>query len=238
MMYDITDRKIAEESLEKMDKIRIKEIHHRIKNNLQVICSLLSLEADKFSDEKMLEAFRESQNRVASMALIHEELYRGDKNDALDFAAYLRKFASDLFSSYNLGNNVSLRMDLEQAYLDMDTAIPLGIIVNELISNSLKHAFPAGSKGEICINLQRTETFAARSEMSSSDEDCREENGFQYILRVVDNGKGIPEEIDFQNADSLGLQLINILVEQIDGYVELKRDRGTEFAILFGNKEA
>src|SRR5690606_17804574 len=103
----------AEETLEKMDKIRIKEIHHRIKNNLQVICSLLSLEAERFSDEKMLETLKESQNRVASMALIHEELYKGDKNDTLDFAAYLRKLTADLFSSYNLGNdNISLKMDL------------------------------------------------------------------------------------------------------------------------------
>ena len=233
-IQDITEHKMAEEALEKIDKIRIKEIHHRIKNNLQVISSLLSLEAEKFSDQKMLEAFRESQNRVTSMALIHEELYRGDKSDELDFAAYLRKFTADLFSSYSLGNNISLKIDLEQVHVDMDTAIPLGIIVNELVSNSLKHAFPDRSEGEICISLQKTETFAVKSKIFGQD--FKEVNGFQYILRVTDNGKGIPEEIEFQRADSLGLQLVNILVEQIDGCIDLKRNCGTEFAIWFGNR--
>src|SRR5690606_11192514 len=146
----------------KMDKIRIKEIHHRIKNNLQVICSLLSLESEKFNDEKILEAFRESQNRVASMALIHEELYRGDKNDSLDFAAYIHNLTADLFSTYIVGNdNVSLKMDIEQVHPDMDTAIPLGIIVNELVSTSFKHAVPPEREGEIRIILCKVATFAA-----------------------------------------------------------------------------
>ncbi|WP_162198763.1 PAS domain S-box protein [Methanosarcina mazei] len=237
-VQDITERKKAEETLEKMDKIRIKEIHHRIKNNLQVICSLLSLEAERFSDEKMLETLKESQNRVASMALIHEELYKGDKNDTLDFAAYLRKLTADLFSSYNLGNdNISLKMDLEQVYLDMDTAIPLGIIVNELFSNSLKHAFPAGSEGEVHISLRRAETFDKGNNVSDSDQHCNEIDNFRYILRVADNGKGISKEIEIENADSLGLQLVNILVDQIDGCVELSRNCGTEFTIWFGDKE-
>ena len=233
---DITERKMAEETLAKIEKTRIKEIHHRIKNNLQVICSLLSLEADRFTDEKILEALRESQNRVTSMALIHEELYKGGKNDAVDFAAYLHKLTADLFSSYNLRNdNVSLKMDLEQIYLDMDTAIPLGIIVNELISNALKHAFPAGSEGEINISLCKTESFAAKYDISGPDPDCMEKDGFHYILTVKDDGKGIPEKIEFQNADSLGLQLVNILVEQIDGDIELRRDQGTKFTIWFNN---
>jgi PAS domain S-box-containing protein len=117
-IQDITERKMAEEAMEKMDEIRIKEIHHRIKNNLQVISSLLSLQAEKFSDSKILEAFRESQNRVASMALIHEELYKGDKIKTLDFADYLRKLTADLLSSYRVGNdNTNLRLDLEQVFL-------------------------------------------------------------------------------------------------------------------------
>jgi PAS domain S-box-containing protein len=237
-VQDITERKKAEEALEKMDKIRIKEIHHRIKNNLQVICSLLSLEAERFSDEKMLETLKESQNRVASMALIHEELYKGDKNDTLDFAAYLRKLTADLFSLYSLGNgNIRLKMDLEKVYLDMDTAIPLGIIVNELVSNSLKHAFPAGSEGEVHISLRRAETFDKGDNVSDSDQYCNEIDNFQYILRVADNGKGMPEEIEVENADSLGLQLINMLVDQIDGCVNLRRNCGTEFTIWFGDKE-
>ncbi|MHC1756456.1 MAG: PAS domain S-box protein [Methanosarcina sp.] len=234
---DITERKIAEETLEKINKIRIKEIHHRIKNNLQVICSLLSLEAEKFSDEKMLEAFRESRNRVTSMALIHEELYKGKGAENLDFAAYLRKLTADLFSSYNLGNNINLKMDVEQVYFGMDTAIPLGIIVNELVSNALKHAFPAGRKGEIHINLCKKESFASKCGISGPGPDCMEKNNFHYMLTVTDDGKGIPEEIECQDADSLGLQLINILVEQIDGCIELKRDQGTKFIIWFNSIE-
>jgi len=222
---DITKRKEAEVALEKIQEAHIKEIHHRIKNNLQVISSLLSLEAEKFSDAKILESFRESQNRVASMALIHEELYKGDKIDTLNFAAYLQKLTADLFCSYNLGNNgTSLKLDVEQVYLGMDIAIPLGIIINELISNSLKHAFPNRKAGEIYISLCKTETFTAK-------------NDFHYILTVADNGIGIPEEIEFPDMDSLGLQLVNILVEQIDGCVELNRDEGTKFSIWFSNTE-
>ena len=236
MFTDITKRKEAEQALIKFEAARMKEIHHRIKNNLQVISSLLSLEAERFSDAKMLETLRESQNRVASMTLIHEELYEGDKIDTFDFAAYLRKLTSELFSSYNVGNdNISLNLDLEQVYLCMDPAIPLGIIVNELVSNALKHAFPAGSKGEIQIRLRKAETPAANHDISDSGPCSMEKDSFDYILRVADNGKGMPEEIDFENADSLGLKLVNILVEQIDGYIELKRDHGTEFTIRFRN---
>ncbi|OEU41811.1 hypothetical protein BGV40_12920 [Methanosarcina sp. Ant1] len=238
VIQDIDEQKRTGETLEKIEKIRIKEIHHRIKNNLQVISSLLSLESERFSDAKMLETLRESQNRVASMALIHEELYEGDKIDTFDFAAYLWKLTSELFSSYNVGNNnISLNLDLEQVYLGMDTAIPLGIIVNELVSNALKHAFPAGSKGEIQIRLRKAETPATNHDISDSGPCSMEKDSFDYILRVADNGKGMPEEIDFENADSLGLKLVNILVEQIDGYIELKRDHGTEFTIWFRNVE-
>ena len=234
LIYDITERKKAEEALEKINKLRIKEIHHRIKNNLQVISSLLSLQAEKFDDEKVLEAFRESQNRIASIAIIHEELHEGEGMDALDFAAYLRKLTADLFSSYGVGNNIiSLRLDLEQVYLSMDTAIPLGIIVNELVSNALKFAFPAGRDGEIYINISRIKTFAGRYNISNLDGECANKDNFNYMLIVADNGKGISEEIDFRNAESLGLQLVNILVEQIDGCIELKRNQGTEYTIWF-----
>ncbi|WP_440946054.1 PocR ligand-binding domain-containing protein [Methanosarcina sp. T3] len=237
-VQDITERKKAEEALEKMQETHIKEIHHRIKNNLQVISSLLSLEAEKFSDVKMLESFRESQNRVTSMALIHEELYKGKELDTLDFAAYLRKLAADLFDSYNLGNSgISLKLDLERIHLDMDIAIPLGIIVNELVSNSLKHAFSAENVGEIRIGFCKKESFAANDDLPGPCPSCTGKNNLHFILTVADNGKGIPEEIEFPNTDSLGLQLVNLLVEQIDGYIELKRDTGTEFTIWFRNPE-
>ncbi|MGB9938916.1 PAS domain S-box protein [Methanosarcina sp.] len=244
IVQDITERKKAEEALEKMEKIRIKEIHHRIKNNLQVISSLLDLQAETFSHletcktPEVVEAFIESQNRVISMALIHEELYKGDKIDTLDFAAYLRKLTVDLFGSYNPGNkDIGFKLDLKQVYLGMDTAIPLGIIVNELVSNAFKHAFPARREGEIRINLRRVEASSFESEIIGQDKACTEENGFDYRLEVSDNGKGIREEIDFENTDSLGLQLVNILVQQIDGCIKLERDHGAKFIIWFNNMQ-
>lgn len=120
---------MAEETLQKVDEARIKEIHHRIENNLQLISSLLSLDAERFSDTKTLEALRENQNRVTSMAIIREESYKGDKIDTLDFADYLRKLTTDLFRSYRLGNEeISLKLELEKIYLGIDTAIPLGLL--------------------------------------------------------------------------------------------------------------
>ncbi|MGB9939436.1 PAS domain S-box protein [Methanosarcina sp.] len=243
-VQDITEQKRAEEALARMEKIRIKEIHHRIKNNLQVISSLLDLQSEAFSHlevckvPEVIEAFTESQNRVISMALIHEELYKGEKIDTLDFSAYLRKLTEDLFSSYNLGDkDINFKLDLQQVDLGMDTAIPLGIIVNELVSNAFNHAFSDRREGEIKINLRRIEPTDAGREISSPDKDCMEKDGLQYTLTVADNGRGIPEKIDFRDTDSLGLQLVNILVEQIDGCVELKSDKGTEFTIWFNNIE-
>ena len=162
---DITERKKAEESLTKIETARKQEIHHRIKNNLQVISSLLDLQAEQFKnkecikDSEVLEAFRESQDRVISMALIHEELYKGGGFETLNFSSYLEELSENLFQTYSVGNtDISLNMDLEEnLFFDMDTAVPLGMIVNELVSNSLKHAFPGRGKGKILIKLCREE---------------------------------------------------------------------------------
>ena len=218
---DITERIRAEEALAKIEEARKKEIHHRIKNNLQVISSLLDLQAEKFRDKEVLEAFRESQNRVLSMSLIHEELYKGGGTDTVDFSAYLYKLAANLFQTYSLcSKNIRLYMDLEEnAFFNMDTAVPLGIIVNELVSNSLKHAFTE-KEGEIRIRLCREEMEAGISKSL-------------YSLTISDNGKGIPENVELGNIESLGLQLVSILVDQVDGKIELKRNQGTEFRITF-----
>jgi PAS domain S-box-containing protein len=219
---DLTERIKAEEYMAKIEDARQKEIHHRIKNNLQVISSLLDLQAEKFQDKEVLEAFRESQNRVVSMALIHEELYKGEGTDTLDFSTYIRELAENLFQTYSLkSKNIHLNMDLEEnAFFDMDVAVPLGIIVNELVSNSLKHAFTEDGEGEIRIQL-------CREEFNS------ETNKSLFSLTISDNGKGIPENLELGNLESLGLQLVSTLVDQMDGEIELKRAHGTEFRITF-----
>jgi len=218
---DISHRIETERSIMKAEEARKKEIHHRIKNNLQVISSLLDLQAEKFRDKEVLEAFRESQSRVLSMSFIHEELYKGEGTDTLDFSIYLRKLAKNLFQTYSLSSkNINLFMDLEEdTFLDMDTAIPLGIIVNELISNALKHAF-TGKTGEIRIRLSRE---GENDEMNNSF----------YSLIISDNGKGLPENLKLEYVESLGLRLVNILVDQLDGSLEFKRNQGTEFRIGF-----
>jgi len=229
---DITERIKAEEALAKIEDARKKEIHHRIKNNLQVISSLLDLQAEKFSYKKIaptaeiLEAFRESQNRVISMSLIHEELYKGKGNDTLDFSAYLQKLAKNLFKTYSIkSKNIRLCTYLEEnASFDMDTAVPLGIIVNELVSNSLKHAFRNRYGGEIRIQLRREEV---NDEIHES----------LFSLAISDNGNGIPENMELGRTESLGLQLVSILVDQLDGKIEIKREQGTQFRITFNITE-
>jgi PAS domain S-box-containing protein len=221
VVRDITERIKAEKSMAKAEDARKKEIHHRIKNNLQVISSLLDLQADKFNDPKVIEAFRESQNRVISMALIHEELHKEKGTDKLNFSEYLKMLAENLFQTYKLSSkNIRLNMDVEEnLFFDMDSAVPLGIIVNELVSNSLKHAFPDRDKGEIRIKLQR--------------EESEREDIINFIMVNSDNGVGIPESIDIKDLESLGLQLVVSLVDQLDGELELKRTNGTEFTVRF-----
>jgi len=235
-VLDITERKEAEKSLATLEIARKKEIHHRIKNNLQVISSLLDLQAEKFNNREyikaseVLEAFRESQDRVISMALIHEELHKSEGLDTLNFSPYVEELTENLFQTYRLGNaNISLTMDLEEnIFLDMDTAVPLGIIINELVSNSLKHAFTEDEEGEIRIKLCREENGEHKKEGNKS-------TGF--ILTVSDNGSGIPENLDIEDLGSLGLQLVTSLVDQLDGELELKRKNGTEFTIRFAVTE-
>ena len=236
VMLEITERKKAEQALLKTEAIRKKEIHHRIKNNLQVISSLLDLQADHFEDEKVVEAFRESQNRVISMSLIHEELYKTEETgdmETFDFKTYLQKLANELLRSYVVGNeDIHLKLDIENAFLGMDTGIPLGIVINELVSNSLKHAFPRGRSGEIQINLHRISNCIIRGN-NISPGSC---DASEFLLVVSDNGVGIPENVDFRHTSSLGLQLVNILAEQMEGSIELVRGKGTEFRIKFREK--
>jgi PAS domain S-box-containing protein len=237
-LYDITERKETEKFLAKMENARKKEIHHRIKNNLQVISSLLDLQAEQFrnkeciKDLEVLRAFRESQDRVISMALIHEELYKGGGFNTLNFSSYIEELAKNLFQTYSLGDkDTSLKLDLaENTFFDMDTAVPLGMIVNELVTNSFKHAFPNKKKGEIQIRLYREEEGEC---IECINEDCSN----TFTLTVSDNGVGIPEGLDIEDIETLGMQLVTILVDQLDGEFELKRNNGTEFNIRFTVRE-
>lgn len=233
--YDITQRKKAEETLEKAEKIGMREIHHRIKNNLQIVSSLLSLQADRFKDKEVIEAFRESENRVGSMSIIHEELYKSEDAASIDFAAYLRKLAADLLHSYRIGNEkVKLILEVDSTLLGVDTAIPLGIIINELFSNSLKYAFSKGAEGKIRISLSRNE--AEYQKIDKATEKKVPEVSPRFTLTYSDNGIRFPEKVDFNNPKTLGLQLVNALVEQINGTIELERENETKYTIRFEDK--
>ena len=195
-------------------EVLLKEIHHRVKNNLQVISSLLNLQSDTVADEKALEVLRESQNRIRSMAFVHENLYQSEDLARIDFGGYIRNLSAYLFSSYSVNSSlVRLRLDVEDVHLGIDTVIPCGLVVNELISNALKHAFPEGREGEIYVTL-------------------RAEDG-QVILVIGDDGIGLPEGLNVAESETLGLQLVETLVGQLEGEIELGNTEGTEFRIVF-----
>ena len=241
---NITERKQAEEALANIETARKREIHHRIKNNLQVISSLLDLQAEKFRDRKhtedsdVLAAFKESQDRVLSIALIHEELHEDKGTDKLNFCPYLEKLVENLFETYRVGNvDLRLNIDLEEnIFFDIDVAVPLGLIVNEIVSNSLKYAFSGRNKGIIQIKLCKEENIESVNNTSGSKKGNKNKVT-NFILTVSDNGMGIPENINLEDSDTLGLQLIVILIDQLEGKLELKRDSGTEFVIKFAVQE-
>jgi PAS domain S-box-containing protein len=218
LALDITERKQAEEKIRaalKEKEVLLKEIHHRVKNNLQVVSSLLYLQSTRTDDPGAASALRESRNRVKSMALIHERLYQSPNLASVDMGKYTRNLVSDLRRSLGFeDSSVRLTLTIEDIPLGVTEAIPCGLIINELVSNALKHAFPTGKEGEITIQLQRGNTN-------------------QITLTVSDNGIGFPEHVDFRQSLSLGLTLINSLVEQLNGTIELDRRGGTTFTITF-----
>ncbi|MFB2922152.1 PAS domain S-box protein [Aerosakkonema funiforme] len=212
-------RQQAQEQIQaslKEKEVLLKEIHHRVKNNLQVISSLLGLQYRTIQDKQTIDIFQESQNRVRSMALIHENLYRSKELSKIDFAEYIRGLTINLFRSYQTNsNNVTLITEIGQnIFLDVDTAVPCGLIINEIVSNSLKYAFPKEEKGKIYIKLNPVD-----------------EHHLQMI--VSDDGVGLPANFDLKNSNSLGIKLVNGLVNQLRGKLDLKIGKGTEFKITF-----
>lgn len=233
---DITENKLAQKQIEASlieKEVLLKEIHHRVKNNMQVISSLLKLQAGTLKDENLIEILKESQNRIKAMSLIHEKLYRSEDIANIDFGDYIKNLANDLFRFYNISTaKIKLKMDAGDVFINIDTAIPCGLIINELISNSLKYAFPEGKEGEIKISLHKiTDMELQNADLKS---EVRNPKSEMIELIVSDNGVGIPEDIDYRNTESLGLRLITNLTEhQLGGKVELNRDKGTEFRIRF-----
>jgi PAS domain S-box-containing protein len=216
---DITVLKRAEAQilaslLEKENLLR--EIHHRVKNNMQVVSALLVLQSKKTKDRKILEMFRDSEHRIKTMALIHEKLYQSRSFGTIDLAEYLTRLIQYLFRSYEeLSAGVTLEMDVRDVSLDIDTALPASLIINELVSNSLKYAFPGGKGGKICIRARR-------------------EEGNGFVMEIRDSGVGLPRGFDPEKTETLGLRLVQgLAVDQLGGSIERGTGKGTSFIIRF-----
>ena len=217
LLKEVTERISAEEklthSLEEKDLL-LKEVHHRVKNNMQIISSILNLQAGYIQDKVTKSMFQESQDRIKSMALIHENLYRNKDLSLINFKDYVVSLVNNLYRSYEIDNNIiKLNLDIDEIFFNLDIAIPCGLIINEILSNALKYAFIGFNEGFVSVKLS-----------SSFDE---------FTLIVGDNGIGINKKIDLNNAESLGLQLITTLVDQIDGTLELENNTGTKYIIKF-----
>ena len=193
----------------------LSEIHHRVKNSLQVVSSLLSLEAARIVDPSVSEMLQITQNRIRSMALIHQTLYQSKDFSRVDFHAFLQSFVPTLIQSYSIHpEEISLIFHVAEVRLPIDAAIPCGLIVNELISNALKHAFPGERRGTICVE------FAQCMDNSAS-------------LSVTDDGVGIPADFDFERSQTLGIQLVYMLTGQLGGTLTVKRSERTSFILRF-----
>lgn len=215
---DISNRRISEDKIKaslKEKEVLLQEIHHRVKNNMQIISSLLNLQTRYVGNDKVaLDVLKESQNRVTTMAMIHEKLYQSNDFMNIDIGSYIEKLVKDLLYSYAIPKGrIVPNIYSDDIQLNIETSIPCGLIISELVSNSLKYAFPDDRIGEILISLRATD------------------NG--YILTVGDDGIGLPENFDYTNTDSLGLELVNNLVDQIDGTIQLDNSSGTKFVIKF-----
>lgn len=199
--------------------VLLREIHHRVKNNLQIISSILSLQSSSVKNQYLTDIFEQNQNRIKAMAMIHEKLYGAHDLIKIDFSDYLKSLTSDIMYTYLVNTEfIDIKFDLEDnIMLNIETAIPLGLIFSELFSNSMKHAFMENTKGEIKIKFKKLD-----------------EN---FVLTVSDNGKGLPDEIDFHKTESLGFQLVNSLVDQLEGTIELDKNNGTTFIIKFKELE-
>jgi PAS domain S-box-containing protein len=215
---DVTDRKRMENDLRaavREKEVMLREIHHRVKNNMQVISSLFNLQSGHTLNQECRKILKEGQTRLRAMSLVHEKLYQSLDLSKIDLAAYIQSLAIHLFHVYLVDpDQVRLETDFGEVALDINSAVPCGLILNELISNSLKHAFPEGRQGLIRIGLKR-------------------EADDTIVLRVEDDGIGFPTNLDFRQVESFGLQIVNLLVGQLDAAIDLDRANGTAFTATF-----
>jgi PAS domain S-box-containing protein len=221
ILEDITDRKtrvkLLRESL-KEKEVLIKEIHHRVKNNLQIITSLLTLEYNSIKDEEALVKFKESKERVMTIALIHENLYKSANLAYINIHEYIRKLTDIIYKSYYMSKkDIKLNIDAQDITLNVNICVPLGLIINEVMTNSLKYAFPE-DKGEIYINFRY------------------DENENNYCISIKDNGVGIPKGVDLENPKTLGIELIKILASQLQGSIDIDTSVGTKYTIEFSER--
>ena len=221
ILVDITELKDAENKIKsslKDKEVLLKEVHHRVKNNMQIISSLLNLQIGYLNDEDAINVLKESQDRVKSMAMIHERLYLSKDLAQINFTDYIQNLVSNLFHSYNIKESqITPILKIEDVNLNIETAIPCGLIINELISNCLKYAFPNKMMGEIIITLKSIED--------------------KFELNICDNGIGLPENININTIKTLGILLVKSLTEQLDGKISIKRRNGTQFKIIFKELE-
>jgi PAS domain S-box-containing protein len=217
LMYDNTERKQIDRKIRdslKEKEVLLKEVHHRVKNNLQVISSILNLQSSYVSDPSTLDILQESQNRIKSMSFIHETLYRTTDFSSINFSEYIKSLSHNLIQSYRLQNcTVDFVADIDTIEMSIDQSIPCGLIVNELVSNALKYAYKDRKKGKLIIELK--------------------EKGNQVSLKISDDGVGLPENFKYEKNDSLGVQLVYSLTEQLDGTIEVNSEKGTSFLITF-----
>ncbi len=215
---DISDRKFTEARIQaalREKEVLLKEIHHRVKNNMQVISSLLQLQSQYIEDEATLNLFEESQTRIHSMALIHEQLYQSENLDHIDLSSYVENLVANLYQSFGCGNtSIQFNLKIDPIYLNIETAIPCGLIINELVSNSLKYAFVSSLDGEISINFS-------------------EINCHQFHLTIQDNGRGFPADFDVENTETLGLRLVRMLAYQLDASIAIDSLCGTCYTLIF-----
>lgn len=215
---DITDRRRADEKVRaslREKEVLLKEIHHRVKNNLQVTSSMLKLQSAHTQDPAARNMFNEGQNRIRSMALVHEKLYRSSELSRVPLADYVAELSSLLFRSFGIDpERIALEIDADPIYLSIDSAIPCGLILNELISNALKHAFPEGRSGAVMVDIKQEEHGIIR-------------------LRIRDDGVGLPGRFDLEYSDTLGLELVKTLVQQLQGHLEIRGAPGTDVVVRF-----